>query len=236
MESKDLLTLLSMFLIFTCERQKSETMLLVKSNLSAESSKRLTDQEVFDQCSTFLHAGSDTFAMALTWAIYLLSQHPDVQTKLRQEIRKVCYSINGYHSDTSLDSGFKACVACNRHVLELTDWSQTCSCLSSRMDAFEKLTYLDNVVREALRFCPAVHATIRVATRDDHIPISHPVTLKNGETVGTNLNGYITIKKGSYIHIPIEGFSFSEDIWGPDALEFRCVISADAFCLPLITF
>lgn len=211
-------------------------MLSVKSNFSAEPSKRLTDQELFDQCSTFLHAGSDTFAMALTWAMYLLSQHSDVQKKLRQEIRKVYPSIDGYHSDISLDSGFEDCVACNRHVLELTDWSQTCSCLRTRMDAFEKLTYLDNVVRETLRFCPAVHATIRVANRDDHIPLSHPVTLKNGTTVGTDLSGYIAIKKGSYIHIPIEGFSYSEDIWGPDALEFRCVISAHISRLLLTTF
>jgi len=150
----------------------------------------------------------------------LLSKHPDIQTKLRQETRKI-YSVDGYHSDSSLDSGFEDCVACNRHSLELTEWSHTCSCLRTRMEAIERLPYLDNVVRETLRFCPAVHATIRVAKKDDRIPLSHPVTLKNGQTVGTDLNGYIEIKKGSYIHIPIEGFSYSEDIWGPDALEFK---------------
>ena len=160
--------------------------------------------------------------MALTWCIYLLSQHPDVQMKLRQEIHKV-YSSDGYHSDASLDSGFEDCVACNRHNLEPTEWSRTCSCLRTRMISIEKLPYLDNVVRETLRFCPAVHGTIRVATRDDRIPLSHPVTLQNGQTIGMDQNGYIEIKKGSYIHIPIEGFSYSEDIWGPDALEFKYV-------------
>ena len=225
MESKDLLTLLSVFLSSTIGCYESKSVVLVKSNLSTESCGRLTDQELFDQCSTFLHAGSDTFAMALTWCLYLLSQHPDIQTKLRQETRKVYSSVDGYHSDASHDSGFEDCVACNRHSLELTEWSQTCSCLRSRMDIIEKLPYLDNVVRETLRFCPAVHATIRVATQDDRIPLSHPVTLKNGQTVGTDLNGYIEIKRGSYIHIPIEGFSYSEDIWGPDALQFKYVTS-----------
>jgi cytochrome P450 len=101
------------------------------------------------------------------------------------------------------------------------------------MNSVEKLPYLDNVVRETLRFCPAVHGTIRVATRDDRIPLSHPVTLQNGQTVGTDLNGYIEIKKGSFIHIPIEGFSYSEDIWGPDALEFKYVTSSHIFGLQL---
>jgi len=91
------------------------------------------------------------------------------------------------------------------------------------MSAIERLPYLDNVVRESLRFCPAVHSTIRVATKDEHIPLSHPITLKNGQTIGTDLNGFFEIKKGSYIHIPIEGFSLNEDIWGPDALEFKYV-------------
>lgn len=143
--------------------------------------------------------------------------------KLRQEIHKV-YSADGYHSDSSLDSGFEDCVACNRHTLEPTEWSRTCSCLKTRMSAIERLSYLDNVVRESLRFCPAVHSTIRVATQDERIPLSHPITLKNGQTIGTDLNGFFEIKKGSYIHIPIEGFSLNEDIWGPDALEFKYVI------------
>jgi hypothetical protein len=214
MESKDLLTLLSMFGTSTTRRRKSEYICQSNQTFPLNPSKRLTDQELFDQCSTFLHAGSDTFAMALTWCIYLLSQHPDIQTKLRQEIQKVYSSVDGYHSDTSLDSGFEDCVACNRHTLEATEWSRTCSCLKTRMGAIERLPYLDNVVRETLRFCPAVHATIRVAAQDDRIPISHPVTLKNGQTLGTDLNGYIEIKKGSYIHIPIEGFSYSAKISG----------------------
>ena len=192
----------------------------VKSNLSSEPSKRLTDQELLDQCSTMLLAGSDTLAMALSWCIYLISQHPEVQKCLRQEISKVS-SVDGYHSDASGDSGFEDCTACNQHELATTDWARSCSCSKKRMEAIEGLPYLDNVVRESLRFCPPVHSTIRVATRDDNIPIAHPVTLKNGETVGMDLNGFIKIKKGSYVHIPIEGMSYSQDIWGSDALEFK---------------
>jgi len=160
--------------------------------------------------------------MALSWCIYLLSQHPDVQMKLRQETRTI-FSTDGYHSESSIDSGFEDCVACNGHTLELTEWSQMCSCFQRSLDSVEGLSYLNDVVRESLRFCPPIHSTIRVAMEDDRIPLSHPVTLKNGQTVGTGLNGYIDIRQGTYIHIPIEGFSYSEDIWGPDALEFKYV-------------
>lgn len=142
--------------------------------------------------------------------------------KLRQETQKV-YPVGGHHSDSLVDVGFEDCVACNIHELELTEWSQMCSCLQRRLEAIEGLSYLNDVVRESLRFCPPVHSTIRVATQDDQIPLSHPVTLKSGQTIGTGLNGYIDIKHGTYIHIPIEGFSYSEDVWGSDALEFKYV-------------
>jgi len=59
---------------------------------------------------------------------------------------------------------------------------------------------------------------------DDQIPISFPVTLANGDTVGKDgIQGHVKIGKGTYIHIPIEGFSLSEDVWGKDALSFKYV-------------
>ena len=81
------------------------------------------------------------------------------------------------------------------------------------------LPYLDAIVRETLRVCPPVHGTIRVATEDDHIPVSEPVTLQDGTIIPKG--GYITIRKGSYVHIPIEGLNYSPDIWGPTAQEFE---------------
>jgi cytochrome P450/ubiquinone/menaquinone biosynthesis C-methylase UbiE len=49
----------------------------------------LTDEQVRDETITLLLAGHETTANALTWAWYLLSQHPDVEQKLHAEIEAV---------------------------------------------------------------------------------------------------------------------------------------------------
>ncbi|KAJ5226582.1 uncharacterized protein N7469_006588 [Penicillium citrinum] len=46
-----------------------------------------SDTELVDQMLTFLAAGHETTASALTWACYLLTLHPEYQTRLRDEIR-----------------------------------------------------------------------------------------------------------------------------------------------------
>ena len=45
-----------------------------------------TDEELVGQLMTFLAAGHETTASAMTWVIYLLCKHPNVQSKLRDEI------------------------------------------------------------------------------------------------------------------------------------------------------
>ncbi|KAL4915452.1 cytochrome P450 [Aspergillus aurantiobrunneus] len=46
-----------------------------------------TDEELVDQMLTFLAAGHETTASALTWTCYLLTLHPEIQGRLRAEIR-----------------------------------------------------------------------------------------------------------------------------------------------------
>ncbi|ORY68971.1 cytochrome P450 [Pseudomassariella vexata] len=47
-----------------------------------------TDAEIVDQMLTFLAAGHETTASALTWACYLCAKYPEVQQKLRAEIHE----------------------------------------------------------------------------------------------------------------------------------------------------
>jgi cytochrome P450 len=51
--------------------------------------KGMTDQQVRDESLTIFLAGHETTANALTWTWYLLSQHPDVEAKLHEELDRV---------------------------------------------------------------------------------------------------------------------------------------------------
>lgn len=50
---------------------------------------RMTDQQVRDEAVTLFLAGHETTANALTWAWYLLSQHPEVTARLHAELDEV---------------------------------------------------------------------------------------------------------------------------------------------------
>lgn len=52
-----------------------------------------TEENLVDQLMTFLAAGHETTASAMTWAIYMLCLNPDVQTRLRAEIREQLPSV-----------------------------------------------------------------------------------------------------------------------------------------------
>lgn len=47
-----------------------------------------TEENLVDQLMTFLAAGHETTASSMTWAIYLLCRYPEVQSRLRQEVRE----------------------------------------------------------------------------------------------------------------------------------------------------
>ncbi len=50
---------------------------------------RMSDKQLRDEIATLIFAGHETSANTLTWAWMLLSQNPEVQTKLRQELKEV---------------------------------------------------------------------------------------------------------------------------------------------------
>lgn len=207
-QSRDLLSVLRMFPPFFSVlliNYRSQ----VKSNLS-NSTNKLSDEEILSECSSLLFTGTDTVSVALTWCLHLLSLHPTVQTRLRDELRDAtaCQNADGNSSDNSADSGFHDCI------------SSACACRRKTLwDKIEGLPYLEAVIRETLRFCPPVHGTIRVATADTHVPVSRPITLSTGEII--HKDECLEIRKGSYVHIPIEGLNYSKDLWGPDALDFK---------------
>ena len=62
-----------------------------------------SDDNLIDQCMTFLAAGHETTTTAMIWAVYLLCQHPKHQTRLREEIRNCLPSVDDAESTVTSD-------------------------------------------------------------------------------------------------------------------------------------
>ncbi|CAE6426980.1 unnamed protein product [Rhizoctonia solani] len=89
--------------------------LLIKSNMADENqAHRMSDDEVLGQISTFLTAGHETTSTSTTWALYVLTKHPQVQHKLRQELLESRLgdepSMNDLDKLPYLDSFVKECL------------------------------------------------------------------------------------------------------------------------------
>jgi cytochrome P450 len=54
-----------------------------------ETGRAMGDDDVRDNLLTFITAGHETSAVALTWTLYLLSRHPSVEERLRREVAAV---------------------------------------------------------------------------------------------------------------------------------------------------
>ncbi|KAK2627500.1 hypothetical protein QTJ16_003466 [Diplocarpon rosae] len=107
--------------------------LLIKSN-------NFSDEMLIDQLLTFIAAGHETTSSAFTWATHLLAINPDVQRKLREEVR------------ASLPSP-----------------SATWDPFVDTATILENLPYLHGITSEVIRLYPTVPITMRVAVRSTSI-------------------------------------------------------------------
>jgi len=101
------------------------------------------------------------------------------------------------------------------------------------MDELNDIPYLDAVVREALRLYAPVPLTLRVAVKDDILPLGSPVRTTKGDLLDSiqfvvgrlleveTLIPLCSVRKGQTITIPISAINRSQKIWGPDAKEFK---------------
>lgn len=84
------------------------------------------------------------------------------------------------------------------------------------LDELSQLHLLENVIREALRIDSPVPETLREATADTVLPLSKPVTTRDGKILEA-----LPIRKGTFIVEPFLSVHTDKAIWGEDALEFN---------------
>ncbi|ODN76886.1 hypothetical protein, variant 3 [Cryptococcus amylolentus CBS 6039] len=83
------------------------------------------------------------------------------------------------------------------------------------IDTLNALPYLDAVIKESLRLSAPVPLALREASQDISIPLSTPITGKDG-----NLMDRVEVGKGTTILMPISNANTQLSIWGPRAEEF----------------
>src|SRR5918992_385626 len=104
---------------------------------------KMSDKQVRDEVMTIFIAGHETTANALTWTFYLLSQYPDVEKKLHDEIDSVLGDINNG----------------NGHVANKVPTPED----------IPRLQYTEKVLRESMRLYPPVWTMGRYVENDYNV-------------------------------------------------------------------
>jgi cytochrome P450 len=112
------------------------------STQSSTSNGKMSDKQVRDEVMTIFIAGHETTANALTWTFFLLSQYPDVEKKLHDEI----------------DS-----------VLGTTDEDGHVVTKIPTPDDIPRLQYTEKILRESMRLYPPVWTMGRYVENDYNV-------------------------------------------------------------------
>ncbi|GFS46964.1 cytochrome P450 4C1 [Nephila pilipes] len=51
--------------------------------------QELSEEDICEEVNTFVFAGHETVSLTITWALYLIGLHPDVQVKIHEELDKI---------------------------------------------------------------------------------------------------------------------------------------------------
>ncbi|KAI0365076.1 cytochrome P450 [Pilatotrama ljubarskyi] len=160
--------------------------ILVKANASESEATRLSHQEIVSQMRTILLAGQETTSNTLSWAFMELAKQPHIQSRLRKEIH-----------------------AMERTIRERGDADFTVA-------DFEAMPYLQAVLKEILRFYPAVPHTYRQSLHDDVLPLSKPITTRSGKVIHD-----LPIRAGLRLILSVCAYNREKDVWGDDAHLFN---------------
>jgi cytochrome P450 len=70
-------------------RDESDLLSMLLAARDEETETGMTDRQLRDEVLTMLLAGHETTSLALSWTYYLLSQHPDVERSITDEVDRV---------------------------------------------------------------------------------------------------------------------------------------------------
>ncbi|KAI8369593.1 cytochrome P450 [Radiomyces spectabilis] len=135
------------------EQTSNNLLGLMLREIDETTGQQTTVSELQNQCLTFLAAGHETTSVALTWCLWFLARHQDVQDELRAEIKTT-------FDDTDMD-----------HPMFTDPLHSPSDYRAEEADipnyeAIHQLKLLNNVCKETLRLIPPVSLTNRMALKD----------------------------------------------------------------------
>ncbi|CAN1236641.1 Cytochrome P450 704C1 [Linum grandiflorum] len=144
--------------VYKLINNKIELMRTVSSTDDLKKDVNETQQDptyLRDIILNFVIAGKDTTAATLSWFVYMMCKHPDVQDKVCEEIMEA--------TERKEFDGFR-------------EFAESIS-----EEALEKMQYLHAAITETLRLYPAVPVDAKVCVSDDTLPDGYNV--KKGDMV-----------------------------------------------------
>jgi cytochrome P450 len=140
---------------------------------------------------TILLAGHETSATSLCWILLELAQHPEVQTRLRAEIRSTEQAIHARGGSDLTAS-------------DLESMPYLTAVLKARGSQFLSIALPRESLQECMRFHPAVYQNYRQAAGDDVLPLSKSIKTSSGDLITQ-----LPIPKGMKIIASIAGYNRS---------------------------
>jgi cytochrome P450 len=161
-----------------------------------------------------MFAATDTTSTSTSRALQELARHPEIQTRLRDEVTKAVV-----HGDMDYDA------LCNLPFLEAVcrETLRLCVILS----IWRKTVYLCKQARPCHRHRPPSVSSFANAfitfvniclyrRADVVLPLSEPMTGVNGSPITE-----IFVPSGTIVHIGMRAANTRRTIWGPDANEWK---------------
>ncbi|KAJ7524956.1 hypothetical protein O6H91_17G029300 [Diphasiastrum complanatum] len=160
--------------------------------------QELPDRDEFlkDVVISFLLAGKDTTATALSWFFWALSTQPHVEQSCYDEIQSL---LDERSTSQSMNTNAEESIQENTQQERL----QQGSCATFSYDELKQMNYLQAAISESLRLYPPVPVDVKVAMQDDVWP-----------------DGTV-IRKNTRVGYHPYGVGRMESVWGKDCLQFK---------------
>ncbi|KAI0051085.1 cytochrome P450 [Auriscalpium vulgare] len=184
---------------------------LVRANTASEPGQALTITEILSQISTFLAAGHETTASALSWTLFALAQTPAlaVQATLRAALRDI--------PEGDFDAVLRLPIL--EHVVR--EALRLHAPVGSTMRVYkgaadEVVVPVSRGVRVWVPKGGALRRTWRTARR-----WVRREGKQDGEDGVWRTECGVRMMRGDIVTIPIQAVNRDVEVWGPDAREFR---------------